>query len=450
MRIQKYLLLGLLFFLLQISNVRSQNAYGWERIFNSIYGMNEFYNQQNPDNQKYWLVRPINQIIGTGNYEFIKYNNTINSWYAASNSLFRGVYYSYYFGGGHSISGHVLPLAYYISPSDTNFILINTLVPHDQSPPYDIRLLISYDNGFTKGDSSDFGVKNFSGITINPLNDSICFAVSSDTIFKSIDRGINWYNNSAIPYFRGRLSINPMDTGLIYATDDSLYVSTDGGNSFNYILDKRFNRIVYNFTDSSILSTSRNKFYRSTDHGFNWSITDTLSDSITYFDTDPDNENIVYAGSLKGLFRSTNAGENFMLYNNSFSPSRKITGICKVAGEDFVYVATEEAVYKCWNSYVVGVENISTNIPGSFYLDQNYPNPFNPSTSLEFGISELGFVSLKVFDMLGKEVALLVNEKLSPGKYQVKFDGSSLPSGVYFYRLTAGENIETKRMMLLK
>ena len=62
----------------------------------------------------------------------------------------------------------------------------------------------------------------------------------------------------------------------------------------------------------------------------------------------------------------------------------------------------------------------------------------------------MGFVSLKVFDILGKEVVTLVNEKLSPGKYKVKFDGSTLPSGVYFYRLTAGEFTETKRMMLVK
>jgi len=69
---------------------------------------------------------------------------------------------------------------------------------------------------------------------------------------------------------------------------------------------------------------------------------------------------------------------------------------------------------------------------------------------LEFGISKLGFVSLRIYDVLGKEVTTLVNEKLSPGKYKVEFDGSGLTSGVYFYRLTAGEFTETKRMLLIK
>jgi len=99
---------------------------------------------------------------------------------------------------------------------------------------------------------------------------------------------------------------------------------------------------------------------------------------------------------------------------------------------------------------LVGVQSISVEVPSGFSLNQNYPNPFNPVTNLEFGISDLGFVSLKVYDILGKEVATLVNEKLSPGKYKVEFDGSALPSGIYFYRITAGEFTNTKRMMLVK
>ena len=101
-------------------------------------------------------------------------------------------------------------------------------------------------------------------------------------------------------------------------------------------------------------------------------------------------------------------------------------------------------------SQSTGISQISSGIPENFTLLQNYPNPFNPVTNLEFGISDLGFVSLKVYDILGKEVATLVNEKLSPGKYKVEFDGSGLTSGVYFYRITAGEFTDTKRMLFVK
>ena len=97
-----------------------------------------------------------------------------------------------------------------------------------------------------------------------------------------------------------------------------------------------------------------------------------------------------------------------------------------------------------------GEENNVSSIPETFSLSQNYPNPFNPTTKLEFGISNLEFVSLKVYDALGKEVKTLVNEIKPAGRYKVEFDGSSLSSGVYYYKIEAGSFVQTKRMVLLK
>ena len=106
---------------------------------------------------------------------------------------------------------------------------------------------------------------------------------------------------------------------------------------------------------------------------------------------------------------------------------------------------------------IIGIHNEGTAIPNDFSLSQNFPNPFNPVTKIKFDIpdngktnSENGIVTLKVYDILGKETAVLVNNKLSPGSYIVDFDGSSLPSGVYFYKLQAGNFVSTKRMMLIK
>ena len=81
---------------------------------------------------------------------------------------------------------------------------------------------------------------------------------------------------------------------------------------------------------------------------------------------------------------------------------------------------------------------------------QNYPNPFNPVSHLEFGISDLGFVSLKVYDVLGREIKTLVNEIKPAGTYKIEFDGSNFASGVYFYKLEAGDFVQTKRMVLVK
>ena len=89
-------------------------------------------------------------------------------------------------------------------------------------------------------------------------------------------------------------------------------------------------------------------------------------------------------------------------------------------------------------------------VPDKYELSQNFPNPFNPSTKISFQIPGQYFVSLKIYNMLGEEVATLVNEKKTPGKYNVDFNASALPSGVYFYKLSAGNFIQTKKMMLLK
>jgi len=110
-----------------------------------------------------------------------------------------------------------------------------------------------------------------------------------------------------------------------------------------------------------------------------------------------------------------------------------------------------------WNftTNIVSVDN-DDEIPLEFSLLQNYPNPFNPTTNIGFRIADRGFVSLKVYDVLGNEVATLVNEELPAGEYKIEFDAIgtsrdlSLTSGIYFYKLNAGSFSQTKKMLLLK
>ncbi|MGB5849035.1 MAG: T9SS type A sorting domain-containing protein, partial [Ignavibacteriaceae bacterium] len=86
----------------------------------------------------------------------------------------------------------------------------------------------------------------------------------------------------------------------------------------------------------------------------------------------------------------------------------------------------------------------------NFKLSQNYPNPFNPTTSIIYQIPKVSFVTIKVYDILGNGIATLVNEEKPAGSYEVEFDGTVLPSGIYFYQLRAGNFIETKKMVILK
>ncbi len=94
--------------------------------------------------------------------------------------------------------------------------------------------------------------------------------------------------------------------------------------------------------------------------------------------------------------------------------------------------------------------NDHTGIPQNFRLFQNYPNPFNPSTNIKYNLPKEGNVSLKVFNVLGKEVRTLVNEFEQAGTYNISFNAFELPSGIYFYRLTSGNFTQVKKLVLLK
>jgi hypothetical protein len=102
-----------------------------------------------------------------------------------------------------------------------------------------------------------------------------------------------------------------------------------------------------------------------------------------------------------------------------------------------------------WFAIGVAVEEVP-NEPLNFRLSANYPNPFNPETRISYSVPRAGSVSLAIYDVLGREVARLVNENKQPGDYSVSWNANGVPSGVYFYRLVAGEYVATKKMVLMR
>jgi hypothetical protein len=98
----------------------------------------------------------------------------------------------------------------------------------------------------------------------------------------------------------------------------------------------------------------------------------------------------------------------------------------------------------------IGIQQISSEVPDAFTLLQNYPNPFNPVTNIEFAVAKLSVVKIAVYDMLGREVEILVNKELKPGSYKADWDASNYPSGVYFYKLLTDDFAQTKKMILVK
>jgi hypothetical protein len=117
--------------------------------------------------------------------------------------------------------------------------------------------------------------------------------------------------------------------------------------------------------------------------------------------------------------------------------------------EDLSYQDVTRWLYTWVGDQWTGVE-LEEEIADNYELFQNYPNPFNPSTQIRYSVKESGLVTLKIYDVLGTEVATLINQEQNAGTYSVSFDGSGLSSGVYFYKIESGSFIKVNKMMLLK
>ena len=154
-----------------------------------------------------------------------------------------------------------------------------------------------------------------------------------------------------------------------------------------------------------------------------------------------------FEGSLFRYFEDWEYGYEQDSYTNGWLTS---IAIFREGNTSHTWVAGSGGVILYNAEYITDViENNTVQLP-EFNLEQNYPNPFNPSTTISYQLPATRYVNLKVFDILGNEIATLINEEKPAGSYEVKFDASKLSSGIYFYTLYAGDFIETRKMLLLK
>ncbi|MDQ3019671.1 MAG: T9SS type A sorting domain-containing protein [Bacteroidota bacterium] len=163
--------------------------------------------------------------------------------------------------------------------------------------------------------------------------------------------------------------------------------------------------------------------------------------------------NILFASlydefSQYGVYRSDNHGASWYSFNEGFNSIADQTSL--VVMDDYLYASTYS--HGLWRRPITITNmNLSeNNITYGFHLYQNYPNPFNPTTKIKFDISKSSFVKLIIFDVLGKEIKNILNEQLNTRQYEVSFDASEYPSGIYFYKLETENFSQTKRMLIIK
>jgi hypothetical protein len=366
-------------------------------------------------------------------------------------------------------------------------------------------LLYSSDYGTTWKVAADSGLSGF--VANLTLTDSGLYAVSNNGVFYSSNNGENWRSiNGGIMNTTDPTTLVTNGSNLIAATQSNgLFLSTDNGESWNITggSSQQYVYTLYSF-GSKVFTGGSNGIYISVDGGKNWAISnDTLTDVGTILSIGSNlfavREPVYPRTGLDttqhpgGLFLSIDSGKTWLPHN--FLPDTLFIGgpvavygsniFMALGGENGVYFSSNN--WTTWNSMGNGLPNEtiialfvndssifagvginygiwqrrlseitgmnqppSLNIPGSFKLEQNYPNPFNPSTVISWQLAAGSFVTLKVYDILGREVKTLVNERQSAGTHSVTFNAAGLSSGVYFYRISTGSFVQTKKLMVIK
>ena len=354
---------------------------------------------------------------------------------------------------------------------------------------------LSSNNGTTWYNRAPGG--NISGIIYSFASiDSVLFFGGYNGLFKTTNLGISWDSVNRSFRIKALFAKN----GDFYAAFDypnqGVYKSTNLGINWIPLQNGMSNLGVralgcneqYLFAGTSAGANSG--FYRSSNWGLNWQyFSSGAGNNIEFMKV---NNNVIFTATGDGIYRSTNNGVNWLnvldqnnartveIYNQNIFACTELNGVNYSSNNGETWTSVNEGLID-WDIYSLLIHNgyifvggmnyimrrplsevltkikINTEIPKEFKLYQNYPNPFNPSTIIRFSIPENGIlkikndiITLKVYNILGKEIATLVNEKLQAGMYEVKFEGTNLPSGVYYYRVETKNYSETKKMLLIK
>ncbi len=297
--------------------------------------------------------------------------------------------------------------------------------------------------------------------------------LNGNGMYKSTDNGSSW-TKCFLPsslYIQGVNSLVTKGDTVVagFAFVGGLFVSTDAGQNWkdispgSQIANKTIGPISFVVSDLYV-GTGEDPFgngcfYKSTDLGNTWSqlIVGSIS---TQYAVIPTSLMLYNSNFLIGT------AYGIQLYNINSSGRKDISDGLPLANPNGAKTTVPEILMNSTYAFAVmdsggvfrrNLSNIVTGIsdnkiesPVSFNLNQNFPNPFNPTTTINFQIPSASKVSLKIYDVLGREVALLVNEYKTAGKYSVNFNANNLPSGVYLYNLQAENYVEPKKMILLK
>lgn len=314
-------------------------------------------------------------------------------------------------------------------------------------------VFLSNNNGESWTSTSGISVPYIYSISF--IGNNILAGTGGAGLFISSDNGGKWAN--VFPSSLGVYAIYPGTTTSYCGIGPYICKSTDNGNTWNNVVAS--NTTIKAYAETPIAAGGTNLFvgsldgmFLSVDGGKNWK---TINAGLLYKNINAlavSGQTVFAATENGGVYRTTDNGTSWNEINTGFRNSTTIRGL--VINNGILYAAASSGVIYKRNLSEVATEikKFANNLPTSFSLKQNYPNPFNPETTISYSINSSSFVTLKVFDLLGNEVATLVDEFKNAGNYNASFtlNKSKNSSGVYLYTLKSNGFSLTKKMLLLK
>ncbi|MEK9135710.1 MAG: FlgD immunoglobulin-like domain containing protein [Bacteroidota bacterium] len=292
------------------------------------------------------------------------------------------------------------------------------------------------------------GTNLFAGTANFGVGDGVFLSTNNGTSWTAVNTGLS---NTSV------LALALSGTNLFAGTSGGVFLSTNNGTSWTAVNTGLTNTTVFALAVSGtnlFAGTLAGGVFLSTNNGTSWTavnsgLTNTDVRSLAVSGTN------LFAGTGgRGVFVSTNNGTSWVAANTGMPTNTRVVSLA-VSGTNLFAGTGGSGVWRRPLSEMVSVRLSSDDLPTEFSLEQNYPNPFNPETRIRFALSKTEPTQLDVFDILGRHVRSLVKEQLSAGDHEVVWDGQndegrSVASGVYLYRLVAGQSVNTKRMLLLR
>lgn len=295
---------------------------------------------------------------------------------------------------------------------------------------------------------------SFTGVYSIAAANQYVLVSNGSYVYYTTNLGANWIimDGGTEPWGEGGIVIN---NNYVYSADfEGVYVSFLGGTSWTRIngnltgYSKDVDEI--RFANNKLYIATRGGVWSSSNNGTTWENLNTAWTNTSLWALSVFNSNIFVATNNSKIYLSTNDGTNWSDVSAGLPANIGVDEITSNSTHAFAMVYQTGAVYRRPLTELIGIQPISSEIPKQYSLSQNYPNPFNPVTNINFDIKSKGFVKLAIFNSLGQEIANIVNEELSVGKYKADWNASNYPSGVYYYKITAGDFSETKKMILIK